>query len=423
MRRNLRFLTELSSQRGWRYDLVAASVSESLANVDFYATLNPSKSFEKLSDQEIDNFKKNRLDFQQKKISQIASETGMTNYEDNGNVSSAAFLNFVEEAEQSVKIAPDDEKFFIELAETFYSCDAEKAKEFTKKYEKSHFVPAFLDPKSSENDKIVDRKLFESLLPCVSELLVDKEIAKMKRNDKKNLVKEREELGLRKTPNAFIMFGKELREKMKDEKIKIQDIKAAWDKLSEEQLEVAEKKFLQVKSENEAKNEVIVKMLLSDRKWALLQEPEILAHGEDSDLFEYKIFWEARNAVFDGFKPEMDPLLQFKKASDVTVKRSMRKELGNFPVKVTKAQFLLALPENQGLGVNSVFKKIKPVREKEWTTLNAKYEQQFLAALKSALANGAYLALNRKEMYELGSKEQRAEWAEAWEAWSKKTTF
>ena len=39
----------------------------------------------------------------------------MTNYEDLGNVSSAAFLNFVEEAEQSVKIAPDDEKFFIEL--------------------------------------------------------------------------------------------------------------------------------------------------------------------------------------------------------------------------------------------------------------------------------------------------------------------
>ena len=133
---------------------------------------------------------------------------------------------------------------------------------------------------------------------------------------------------------------------------------------------------MQVKSENEAKNEIIVKKLLSDRKWALLQEPEILAHGEDSDLFEYKIFWEARNAVFDGFKPEMDPLLQFKKASDVTVKRSVRKELGNFPVKVTKAQFLLALPENQGLGVNSVFKKIKPVREKEWTTLNAKYEQQ-----------------------------------------------
>jgi hypothetical protein len=46
-----------------------------------------------------------------------------------------------------------------------------------------------------------------------------------------------------------------------------------------------------------------------------------------------------------------------------------------------------------------------------------------LAATKSALANGAYLALNKKEMYELGTKQQRAEWAEAWDAWNKKTSF
>ena len=86
-----------------------------------------------------------------------------------------------------------------------------------------------------KNDLIYFKNTQFSLLPCVSELLVDKEIAKMKLNDKKNLVKEREELGLRKTPNAFIMFGKELRAKMGDEKITIQGIKAAWDKLSEEQ--------------------------------------------------------------------------------------------------------------------------------------------------------------------------------------------
>ena len=78
-------------------------------------------------------------------------------------------------------------------------------------------------------------KIF-SLLPRVSELLLEKEIAKAKRNDKKNLVKEREALGLRKTPNPFIMFGIELREKMKGEKINIQGIKAAWEKLSDKQL-------------------------------------------------------------------------------------------------------------------------------------------------------------------------------------------
>ena len=94
---------------------MAASVSESLPDVDFYASLNPSKSFEKLSDQELTNFKKNRLDFQSKKLFKIASKSGITNFDDQENISSAAFLNFVEEAEQSVKISLDDEKFFINL--------------------------------------------------------------------------------------------------------------------------------------------------------------------------------------------------------------------------------------------------------------------------------------------------------------------
>jgi len=280
-----------------------------------------------------------------------------------------------------------------------------------------------LDLNARENDKIVDRKLFQSLLPRVSELLVQNEIEKLKRQDKKNLVKEREALGLRKTPNSFIMFGKELREKMKGEKLNVTDIKAAWEKLSDKQLEVAEKKFLQVKSVNDAKNEVIIKKLLSDRKWSLLQEPEIVLHGEDSDLFEYKNFWEARNAAFDEYKPEADPLLQFEKASDVTVRKIVKKELGNFPAKVTKAQFLLAKPENAGKGVNSIFNKISPAREKEWTALNAKYEKDYLVALKSALAKKAYFALNKKEMYEQGTKEQRIEWAKAWDAWNKKTSF
>ena len=46
-----------------------------------------------------------------------------------------------------------------------------------------------------------------------------------------------------------------------------------------------------------------------------------------------------------------------------------------------------------------------------------------LVALKSALAKKAYFALNKKEMYEQGTKEQRIEWAEAWDAWNKKTSF
>ena len=97
-------------------NLVAASVSESLPDVDFYTTLNPSKSFEKLTEQELENFKKNRLDFQSSKLFRIASKTGITNFDAHeSELSSAAFLNFVEEAEQSVKIAPDDEKFFINL--------------------------------------------------------------------------------------------------------------------------------------------------------------------------------------------------------------------------------------------------------------------------------------------------------------------
>ena len=132
---------------------------------------------------------------------------------------------------------------------------------------------------------------------------------------------------------------------------------------------------MQTKSENDAKNEKIVKKLLSDQKWALLQEPEIVAHGEDSDLFEFKNFWEARNAAFDDFKPETDLLLQFKKASDVTVRKNVKKEIGNFPEKVTKAQFLLSKPENRGKGVNDVFKKINAAHEKEWTALNAKNEK------------------------------------------------
>jgi hypothetical protein len=146
---------------------------------------------------------------------------------------------------------------------------------------------------------------------------------------------------------------------------------------------------LQTKSENDAKNEKIVKKLLSDQKWALLHEAEIIAHGEDSDLFEFKNFWDARNAVFDDYKPETDLLLQFKKASDVTVRKNVKKEIGNFPEKVTKAQFLLSKPVNQGLGVHEVFKKISPAHEKEWTARNAKYEkdrESFYTLLSFTLA-------------------------------------
>ena len=96
---------------------MAASVSESLPDRDFYASLNPSKSFDSLSEQELSNFQNNRRDFQNKKLSGIASASGIddSTLDDLENASSSQLLDFVEEAEQFVAIAPEDEKFFIDL--------------------------------------------------------------------------------------------------------------------------------------------------------------------------------------------------------------------------------------------------------------------------------------------------------------------
>ncbi|CAG5079776.1 Oidioi.mRNA.OKI2018_I69.PAR.g9364.t1.cds [Oikopleura dioica] len=424
IRRNLRYLAEIASKRGWRYDLAAASVSESLSDPEFYASLNPSKPFESLSDQELTNFKNNRRDFQLKKVSQIAASSGIGKIEDFENVSSCQLLNFVEEAEQFAAIAPEDEKFFLDLATAYFSCDIEKAEEFKRKYEKTHWIPAFFDQNASENDQMIDRTLFNSYIPHVSAILARKEIEQLKQNDKKITKKEREALGFRRLPNPFVMFARELRQKLKDQKLSAADVSEAWNKLSPAQKEIAEKTHLQRTAENDARNGAIAKKLLNDRNWNLLTKEEIILHGEDSDLFEFQNFWEKKTAAFDAYVPEIDPILKIEKISDTEMRKNIRKQR-SFPIRTNKLQITkkMKLPGSTKEIFENMTSENKKKLEKEFALSTEQYKKDFLAARKRAIADKAYLALTKADILELGTKQEQQEWTEAWEEWQAKTSF
>ena len=132
--------------------------------------------------------------------------------------------------------------------------------------------------------------------------------------------------------------------------------------------------YLQKKVENDAQNELIIKQLLSDKKWALLVESEIIVHGEDSDLFEFKNFWEARDAAFDAMTPIKDPLAQFEKISDSSLRKNLKKQR-NFPARMTKVMFLRSKPEFEGKASKDVFKNCTPALDKEWEKMSHQFNK------------------------------------------------